>query len=188
MSDDFPEVSTALNALPIAEPKPVDIAAIYRAALDRQATAARLWKRIACAVAALAAGVILFALVPKIEVRVTGEEFAVRWGPPSKIVVEEHLTPVPQPDSRLPSLIDDQQKQIAAMRAINLKYAEMQELLLALAVDVADRDKAQLERIAEFTGELRAFQLATVKQFDQTEKTSTTLYNAVFSTTPKTGE
>ena len=74
------------------------------------------------------------------------------------------------------------------MRAINLKYAEMQDLLLALAVDVADRDKAQLGRIAELTRELRAYQIATAKQFDQTEKTSTTLYNAVFSTTPKTGD
>ena len=183
MSDDFPKVHAALDAIPTPGSKLVDIAAIYRAALDRQAISARRWKRIAGAVAALAAGVILLALVPQLEIRLTSDEFAVRWGTPP-VVVEEKFVQVTQPDPRLPSFIDDQQKQIAAMRAIDMKYAEMQDLLLALAVDVSDRDKAQLERIAELTRDLRAYQIATSKQFDQTEKTSTTLYNVVFSAKP----
>ena len=54
MSDDFPKVHAALDAIPTPGSKLVDIAAIYRAALDRQAISARRWKRIAGAVAALA--------------------------------------------------------------------------------------------------------------------------------------
>ena len=87
MSDDFPGVCAALDAIPIGQSKPVDIAAIYRAALDRQVKTARRWKRVAGAIATLAAGVILLALVPKLDVRVTGDEFTVRWGQPAKVVV-----------------------------------------------------------------------------------------------------
>ena len=183
MTDDFPEVRAALDAVPTPVLVSVDLSRIYRVAHESQARSARRWKRAAVALAALAAGVIAFALIPKLDVRLTGDEFAIRWGQPQVVVVEE-----PTPDARISSLIDDQQKQIAAMRAINLKSAEMQELLLALTTDVADRDIVQLARIAALTRELRAFQLATARQFDQTEKTSTTLYNAMFTNKPKTGD
>ena len=186
MTDDFPEVRAALDAVPTPEPAPVDLSRIYRAAHESQVRSAHRWKRAASALAALAAGVIVVALIPKLDVRLTVDEFAVHWGRPPAVVVQE--PPVPSPDPRISSLIDDQQKQIAAMRAINLKSAEMQELLLALTTDVADRDKLQLERIAALTRELRAFQLATARQFDQTEKISTTLYNAMFTNKPKTGD
>ena len=53
---------------------------------------------------------------------------------------------------------------------------------------VVDRDKLQLARLLELTRELRAFQLMTAKQFDQTDKTNTTLYNAMFTTKLKTGD
>ena len=40
MNDGYPEVRAALDAIPPVEAKPVDITAIYRSALDRQANAA----------------------------------------------------------------------------------------------------------------------------------------------------
>ncbi len=187
MTDEFSGVRAALDAVPAPATAPVDLAAIYRAAHERQIRVARRWKRAAATLAALAAGVIVVALIPKLDVRLTGDEFAIRWGQPP-VVVEETVRPVLQPDPRLPSLIGEQQQQIAAMRAITVKYAEMQELLLALTTDVADRDKMQLERIAALAGEIRAYQLATAKQFDQSEKTNTTLYNVVFNAKLKPGE
>ena len=187
MTDDFPEVRAALDAVPVPATAPVDLAAIYRAAHVRQIRLARRWKRAAAVLAALAAGVIVVALIPKLDVRCNADEFAVRWGQ-LPAVVEEPVRPAPQPDPRLPGLIDEQQQQVAAMRAIHAKYAEMQELLLALTTDVADRDKVQLERIAALAGEIRAYQLATARQFDQTEKTNTTLYNVVFNPKLKSGE
>ena len=185
MSDGHPEVEAALDAIPIPAPKPVDIAGIYRAALDRQATAARRWKRIAAAVSALAAGVLLLALVPKLEVRCTTDEFAVRWGTPPAIEVP-HTEPTP--DARVPELMEDRIKQLAALRATDAKLAALEELLLTLAVDVADRDKAQITRLREVVEELKAFQLAAAKQFDQSEKANTALYKVVFETKPKPGE
>jgi len=186
MTDDFPEVRAALDAVPPSVPAPVDLSRIYRAAHELQFRSARRWKRVSGTLAAMAAGVIVVAVIPKLDVRLTGDEFAVRWGLPRMVVVE--APPLDQTDPRVSNLVDDQQKQIAALRAINSKSAEMQELLLALITDVADRDKLQLERIAALTRELRAFQLATARQFDQTEKTSTTLYNAMFTNKPKTGD
>ena len=186
MNDEYPEVRAALDAVLTPVPAPVDLSGVYRAAHELQVRSARRWKRAAGALAALAAGVIVVALIPKLDVRLTGYEFAIRWGQPPVVVVEEPA--VPTSDARISTLIDDQQKQIAAMRAINSKSAEMQELMLALTIDVAERDIAQLERIAALTRELRAFQLATARQFDQTEKTSTTLYNAMFTNKPKTGD
>ena len=188
MTDEHHGVRSALDSIPTPAVRPVDLAAIYRAAHEQQIRSAKRWKRAAIGIAALAAGVFTVALVPKLEVRLSGDEFAVRWGQPTVVVVDVAPAPILQADPRLPNLIDDQQLQVAALRALNLKYAEMQELLLALTTDVGDRDKLQLARLVELTRELRAFQLSTAKQFDQTEKTSTTLYNAMFTTKFKTGD
>jgi len=184
MTDDFADVRAALDAVLVPATAPVDLAAIYRADHERQIRLARRWKRITVGSSALAAGVILLALVPKLDVRCNADEFAVRWGQPPAVVIDEKVVPVPQPDPRLPALIAEQHMQVTAMRATDLKYAEMQELLLALTTDVAERDKVQLGRIAALAGEIRAFQLATAKRFDQTEKTNTTLYNVVFNAKP----
>ncbi len=188
MKEDYPEARAALDAISAPAIRPVDLAAIYRAAHDRQIRIARRWKRVAAGLMALAAGVILLALVPRLDVRCNADEFAVRWGQPPRIVEPAPAVVAPPDDPRIPQLIDDREKQVAALRATNLKHAEMQELLLALTTDVSDRDTAQLVRIAQLARELRAFQLATAQQFDRTEKTNTTLYNAVFDGKPKPGE
>lgn len=187
MTDDFPEVRAALDAVPQPANRPVDLAAIYRTAHERQIRIARRWKRTAVGLSALAAGVILLALVPKLDVCCNSEEFAVRWGDPPRIVEPALALVAPPEDPRIRELIDDREKQVAALRATNVKHAELQELLLALTTDVADRDTAQFARIDQLARELRAFQLATAQQFDQNEKTNTTLYNAMFTTKPKPG-
>ncbi len=188
MNNEHHILRSALDSIPTLAVRPVDLAVIYRTGHEQQMRSAKRWKRAAIGIAALAAGVFVVALIPKLEVRLSGDEFAVRWGQPTIAVVEIAPAPIPQVDPRLPNLIEDQQLQIAALRTLNLKYAEMQELLLALTTDVVDRDKLQLARLMELTRELRAFQLITAKQFDQTEKTSTTLYNAMFTTKLKTGD
>ena len=188
MNGNYPETRAALDAIPAPAIRPVDLAAIYRTAHERQIWIARRWKRTTVGLTALAAGVILLALVPKLDVRCNAEEFAVRWGEPPRIVEPAPAVVAPPEDPRIRQLIDDREKQVAALRATNLKHAEMQELLLALTTDVADRDTVQLARIAQLARELRAFQLATAQQFDQTEKTNTTLYNAVFDGKSKPGE
>lgn len=180
MPDDFPDLRKLLDAVPAADPRPVDLAALYRVAADRQARVARRWKRVALAAAALAAGVLLVALLPRLEFRASDHEFAVRWGTPPEVAPPP--APDPTPDPRMEQLIEEQSKQLAAMRATNAKHADLQDLLLTLAADVNDRDKVQQAKIAALAKKLTAFETDTARQFADAEKTNTALYDAVFST------
>ena len=173
MTDDL---CTLLDAVPTPAPRPVDLAALYRAAAERQAVVSRRWRRVAVAGAVLAASVLLVALLPRLEFRLTGHEFAVRWGTPS----EPPPTPTPA-DPRIEQLVEEQSKQLAAIRSTNTKHAELQDLLLTLAVDVSDRDKQQQTRVASLTKKLTAFEADTARQFADAEKTNATLYDVVFS-------
>lgn len=168
-----------LDSVPPPDPKPVDLAALYRAAAERQAVVSRRWRRVAVGGAVLAAGVLLAAFLPRLEFRLTGHEFAVRWGTPPDA---PPLTPPPQqPDPRIEQLVEEQSKQLAAIRSTNTKHAELQDLLLTLAVDVSDRDTQHQTRIASLTKKLTAFEADTARQFADAEKTNATLYDAVFT-------
>jgi len=176
MPDDFPDVRTLLDAAPVPEPRPVDLAALYRAAAERQTAVSRRWRRVAIGGAVLAAGVLLVAFLPRLEFRLTGHEFTVRWGTPP-----ESVPVAPASDPRIEQLLEEQSKQLAAIRATNTKHAELQDLLLTLAADVSDRDKQQQAKIAALGKKLTAFETDTARQFADAEKTNSALYDAVFS-------
>ncbi len=177
MPDDFPDLRKLLDAVPVPEPKPVDLAAVYRAAAERQAAVSRRWRRVSVGVAALAAGVLLVALLPRLEFRFSGHEFAVRWGTPP----EPAPSPTTPPDPRIEQLLNRQSEQLADLQATNRKHAELQDLLLTLAADVNDRDQQQQLKIAALTKKLTAFEADTARQFADAEKTHSALYDAVFS-------
>jgi anti-sigma factor RsiW len=88
------QVRGLLDAAPVPAVGPVDVATVYRAALDQQVHAARRWKRIAAGGALVAAGLLLVAVLPKLEVKVGGKELVVRWGPADPPPVP---TPPPSP-------------------------------------------------------------------------------------------
>ncbi|MCU0705323.1 MAG: hypothetical protein MUF18_15230 [Fimbriiglobus sp.] len=144
------------------------LAALYRAAAERQAAVGRRWRRAALGAAAVAAGVLLVALLPRLEFRVNGQEFAVRWGTPPE-------PPVPPPDPRIEQLLDEQSQQLAALRAANAKQAELQDLLLTLAVDVSDRDKQHQARLKELGGRVAALKDDTDRRLTETEKVTDAL-------------
>jgi len=178
MPDDFPDVRKLLDAVPPPEPQPVDLAAIYRAAAERQAVVSRRWRRATVVGAMLAASVLALALLPRLEFRASDHEFAVRWGTPPELPP----TPPPAPlDPRVEQLLDEQSRQLAAIRATNAKHAELQDLLLTLASDVSDRDQAQQAKVEALTKQLTTFEAVSVRQFADTEKTNSALYDAVFS-------
>lgn len=177
MPDDFHDVRKLLDAVPPPDPRPVDLAALYRTAAERQVAVTRRWRRVAVIGAAVAAGVLLVAFLPRLEFRFTDHEFAVRWGTPPE------SPPVrPSPDPRIEQLLEEQSRQLAAIRATNTRHAELQDLLLTLATDVSDRDKQQQARVAALSKKLTAFETDTARQFADAEKTNATLYDAVFST------
>ena len=70
-----------LDAVPAPPAQPIDLAAIYAAADDRHVHSVRRWRRAAVVAAALAAGVLFVAVLPRLEVRLGGNELALRWGP-----------------------------------------------------------------------------------------------------------
>jgi hypothetical protein len=170
---DFPDVRRALDAVPVPPLPPVDVAAIYHTALESQARSARRWKRVAAGVSALAAGVLAFALIPNLELR---------WKTPPMAVVVPPATP---PDPRVAELIDEQRKLFALLRDSNAKHADLQDLLLTLARDVADRDTGRRNDLAELAAKLREFETVTARQFQESERTNTALYNVVFAAKPK---
>lgn len=167
---DFPEVRRLLDVVPVPPLPPVDVAAIFADALDAEARAARRWKRIAVAAAALAAGVLAFALGVSIG----------RRDEPTPVAVH----PEPKPDPRVTELIDEQRKFLTALREANAQHAELQGLLLTLARDVNTRDDARKEQLAALADRLREFEAVTARQFQESERTNTALYHVVFPSKP----
>ena len=73
----------------------------------------------------------------------------------------------------------------ALLRDSKAKHADLQDLLLTLARDVNDRDGERKTQLAELTARLREFETVTAKQFQESERTNTALYNVVFAAKPK---
>ena len=186
--DDFPDVRRALDA--VSEPPVLllDTAAIYRAALDRQARSARRWRLAAGAGALVAAGLLLAAVLPRLEVRVNGNEFAVRWGPTEPPPVVPTPVPVPYSDPRLVARIDELDTRIRDLGKADADLRELKELLLTVAADVGERDEKLKESVAALGRRLLAFEAASGERFRQAEQTSAALYTAIFDKpTPEGG-
>ncbi len=93
--DALKDVRHALDAVPPATAQ-VDLPRLYRAAAQAQDRRSRRWRRATMALAALAAGLVLVALLPSLEIRVEAHQFAVRWGAPPPVLPPAPLpTPVP---------------------------------------------------------------------------------------------
>jgi hypothetical protein len=180
--DDFPDVRRALDAAPAPPLPPVDVAAIYRAAFDRQARLARRWKRTAAVGALVAAGLLLVAVLPRLEVRFNNEEFAVRWGAPPPVVVAPvpPLPPSPAPDPRLLAQVKKLDARTRELDTLTTELHSLKELLLTLAADVDERDRKQRDALVLLVKHLQAFEASAREQFRQTEQTSSALYAAIF--------
>lgn len=165
------EVRRLLDAVPVPPLPPVDVAAIFADALDAETRSARRWKRAAVAAAALAAGLLAFAL----------GTYAGRRDEPAPVAVQPEL----MPDPRVGELVEGQRKMIAALRDANGRHAELQDLLLTLARDVNTRDEERTRQFAALADRLREFEAVTAKQFQESERTNTALYNVVFPSKPR---
>ena len=164
-ADELRHVQMMLNMINTPSPKPVDVAAIFCAALERQVRSSRRWKRVAAVGATLAASLLFFALLPKLEVRADANEFTVRWGSPAPIPVV-----LPQTDHELHQLAANQQRELKTLK----------ELLLTLATDVEERDTRQQEQLTAVLRSFRKFERYTQEQFAETDKTQQVFYTAIF--------
>ena len=164
-SDELRHVQMMLNTVEVPTPKPVDVSAIYCAALERQIRSNRRWKQVATVGALLAASLLFFALLPKLEVHADTNEFTIRWGTPAPVPV------VIPPDRSLHDLAEKQQRELKSLK----------ELLLTLATDVEERDTRQREQLTAVLRSFRQFERTTQKQFAETDNTQQGLYAAIFS-------
>ncbi|HET6573402.1 MAG TPA: zf-HC2 domain-containing protein [Fimbriiglobus sp.] len=172
------QVRALLDVAPAPQVRPFDAPAIYRAALDRQVRSVRRWKLTAGAGAVVAAGLLLAAVLPKLEVRVAANEFAVRWGPADPSPVAP--TPTPSTDPRLLARVNELETRLRGLGTTDADLRELKELLLTVAADVNERDEKQKDAIASLTRYLRAFEANAGERFRQTEQTNAALYTAIF--------
>jgi hypothetical protein len=179
---DFEDVRRALDAVPDPAVAPVDVAAIYHVSLNRQARSARRWKVAAAAGTLAAAGLLLAAVLPRLEVRFAANEFAVRWGPtdPPPVAPTPERVPMPYTDPQLVARVNELDARVRDLDKTGADLRELKELLLTVAADVSDRDDRQRETIAALTRRLLAFEAASGERFRQTEQTSAALYTAIF--------
>lgn len=171
------DIRRLLDAIPAPNVEPVDVAAIYRDAAAIQARSARRWKRATCAGALVAASVLLVAILPKLEVKVTGSEFVVRWGPADPPPVQP--APVVHDESVIARL-GELDAHVTRTVHHEKKLKDLEDLLLTLAVDVDDRDGKRKAELAALARDLRLLRSGTQEQFQQTEKTNAALYAAIF--------
>jgi hypothetical protein len=183
------QVRGLLDAAPPPAVPTVDVGAVYRAALEGQLRSARRWKRAAAAGALVAAGLLLAAVLPKLEVKVGGNELVVRWGPadrppPAPGPAPPHHEPV---DYVLLARLTELEGRTARLAELDRKIREVEDLLLTLGTDVDGRDRQRRDELATLLKRLKAFEAATRDQFKKTEENQTALYHAVFDKPPSAG-
>jgi hypothetical protein len=161
-----------LDAVPEPPAPVIDLASIYAASHDRYVRSSRRWRRIAGTAAALAAGILLVAVLPRLEVRLGGHELVLRWGtadPP----------PPAAPDAVLHARLDQLDDRLAARNTDDERLNELKDLLLTLAADVDDRDRRQQHELDNTIRQIALLDAATREQFRRTSETSAALYTLI---------
>jgi anti-sigma factor RsiW len=173
--DALKQVRQALDAVPPATAE-VDLPRLYRAAAQAEERGSRRWRRAAVAFAGLAAALVLFAILPSLEVRCEGHQFVVRWGTPP--------APQPQPAPQ-PNAPEPERERIQFVSATAPDVEDRLDKLSDLVQLLADSDKryrheadtlrTQLNDLRE---QLRQWRLSTERdvaalyaiQFPETKK------------------
>jgi Putative zinc-finger len=165
------QVRRLLAAVP-APTVTVDLVRLYGEAAQRQASRARRWRRVAVAVGVAAAALVVFALLPALEVRVDAHQIVVRWGAPPAVEMPPMLvqapTPSPPPAETRPAPAVEEQVQL------------LSQLIQALATDVQDRDRQQQQELARLQERLQYVQQQTLQQWTATKTQVDALDTAVF--------
>jgi hypothetical protein len=187
--DDFADVRRLLDAVPVPPVEPIDVAAIYREASAAHARSARRWKWAASAAVVVAAALLFAAVLPRLEVKVTGREFVLRWGMPDPPPAPPAPAPVvvPAADSAVLAKLDELDARFARSADRDKKLKDLEDLLLTLAFDVDDRDGKRKAELANLARDLRELRADTRLYQQQAEKTSAALYTAIFDK-PRTKE
>jgi hypothetical protein len=144
----------------IAPQVEVDVPRLHQSMADRQARSIRRWRRIAVAVAAVAA-MLLLVVGLRLEVRLNAGQLMVRWGEP----------PAPPPVTS-PTIVT----QTTLPPELEAELRVLSELVHALKQDADQRDQLFQERLDLLQGRLRALQTQADQRWDSTEQDVAALY------------
>ncbi len=149
--EDLRRVRGLLRAAPAPPEVAVDVAALYRAAADRQARRLRRWRRAAAALAGVAA-LLLVGLASGLEVRVGADQVVLRWG----AAAPQEPLPAPAPSAPVPSHDD--------------RTRVLSELVQALALEVQRNDVDRQQELARLRGELDDLRRQDLRRWALTER------------------
>lgn len=143
----------------------VDLAALYRRAVEMERLRYRSWRRLAWSATA-AAAILLIALTTRFEVRWHERQLVLGWGLPA-----ERIEPAPAP--AIP-IVPEQERQLAADLVL------MKDLIHAVAADVQYRADEQRSAVAELERRLESLSATTNTRFTSTQRDVRALYTAYF--------
>jgi hypothetical protein len=143
----------------------IDVPTMMRSEVRTAANSSQRWRRIAMAVGAMAAGLLLaFAL--QVEVRAGNGQFTIAWK-------QSRIDPEPGTRSPAPELEE--------------RLQLVREITHALAADVADRDERQQLAVARLQAEIDQLQQVSAERWRAAERDMSVLYRTAFGR-PDTGE
>jgi anti-sigma factor RsiW len=167
------QVRRLLDAVPVPTVL-VDLAQLYRRAAERQQRRVRRWRRTAVLCLGAAAAVLLFAVMPRFEVRLENHQLVLRWAnpplveapasPPAPVAqaspaVRGEPNAIPQLEEQvqvLAELVHDQREEIAQLRArlgnLGQQVAAGNQRWLTIEGDIAALSGSQ--RLTRKKGEL----------------------------------
>jgi hypothetical protein len=167
-------VRRLLAAAPAPEPR-VDAPALCRKAAELQARRLRFWRRAAAAAVLVTAASLGLALVPRLEVRLSGQELAVRWGrpeappaPPPPADPSPRADPTPPKGDSSPSPASEERMRV------------LSELVQALAEDGRKRDYDHAQEVARLRDQLHELERQSARRCAATERDVEALYATQF--------
>ena len=156
-----------LDAAPVPHVE-VDLARLHETLAKRQTRRLRRWRRVAVALGAIAACLLLVAGF-RLEVRLEAGQMVVRWGEP----------PPPAPGGAGIPPVADLDRRDAGTTALAEAEAELhvlRELIHALKQDGDDREERLQERLDRLQAHVRILQAQADRRWSATEQDVTALY------------
>jgi anti-sigma factor RsiW len=161
-------VRRALDDVPSPEVS-VDVPGIYAAAGERRERALRVWRRVAYAGMAVAAG-LLFFLLSRIDFEIGNGQFVVRWGPRPAPVIKP-----PEREITIPPVVA-----APANRELEERVEILSKLVRALSDDIDLRDHQRQDEIAAVLARLERLRTQTSERLAENRRDLGALYNVQF--------
>jgi hypothetical protein len=177
-SEALKQVRQALDLVP-ASTAEVDLPRLYRTAGEAQERRLRRWRRGACALGAVAAGLALIAVLPALEVRIDDHQLTARWGPTP-------VAPPPAATSTPPAPAIEQAPIVNAPAPdVEERLRLLTELVQVLADDAGKRDERRRRDLETLRAQINDLREQSRLLRAATERDVAALYSAQFSPTKK---